>query len=159
MYAGKAAAVVGSDDWAAQETIELAQFADRVTLVSPDAPTWSRRRGERLMDTSNIDVREGLSVVALKGDSTLDSLELSDGTLIPAAGVFPYGGKVPNSGWLPQSLSEGGAIPVDSSLATPIAGVFGAGDVRDGAAQFVAASIGDGLTAGRGAVAYLWSSR
>ncbi|PRZ43596.1 thioredoxin reductase (NADPH) [Antricoccus suffuscus] len=159
MYSGKRAVVVGSDEWAAQETIELAQFADVVTLISPATPRWSTFRAKQLSDASGIEVREGVSVVALRGDSVLERLELSDGSVIDAAGVFPYVGKSPNSGVLPRVATDEGVIGVDSSMATTSPGVFAAGDVREGAAEYVAAAIGDGLTAGRRAAEFLRSSQ
>lgn len=155
IYAGKSTVIVGDDEWTAQEALELAAVADRVTVVSVTEPRWSRRRGDLLEASGNIAVRTGIDVVDLMGQGALEAVALSDGTTIEASGIFPMIGRVPNSGFAPTAIASERGITTDGALATTEAGVFAAGDIRAGSEEFISAAIGEGLAAGRAAVRFL----
>jgi thioredoxin reductase (NADPH) len=141
LFAGQRVAVVGDDEWAAQEAIELAGLAAHVTVLVPGRPRWSPGRAERL--AGNVEVRTDAPVTALAGGAALTGVVLADGTEVAATGVFAATGRTPRSALLP-----GGAD-------TP--GVFAAGDVRDGSAPYLVAAAADGLRAGLAAVEFLSS--
>jgi thioredoxin reductase (NADPH) len=71
--------------------------------------------------------------------------------------VFIFIGSTPNTGFL------GGLIPLDGGkhalvdewMATPLPGLFAAGDVRQNSARQVASSVGDGVTAAIAADHYI----
>lgn len=140
LFAGRPVAVVGDDEWAAREAVELAELAARVTLLVPDLPRWSAAAGRQLAD--RVEVRAGSAVTALLGGDTLAGVRLADGTELPVAGLFTASGRTPRA-----ELFDG--IPGDGSD-----GVFTAGEVRADCAPYLVAAAADGLRAGLDAVAW-----
>lgn len=76
---------------------------------------------------------------------------------IDVAGLFVYAGSVPNTAFLSGllSLDPDGRIPVDLHMATPLPGLFAAGDVRANAPGHALISASDGATAAISAHRYL----
>ena len=150
LFAGQRVAVVGDDEWAAQEAAELAAVAGHVTVLAPGAPRWSPRRAETLA-AAGVEVRESVEVAGLDGEQTLTGVRLADGSGVEATGVFVQVGRSPRSGFADGvlSLDDGGWITGAS------AGVFAAGVVRAGVSDHVVSAAADGLAAGLAAVAYV----
>lgn len=136
LHAGGEVVVVGDDEWTAHEALELAGFAQRVTLVS-SRPSWSAESGRRLAGA--VERRTG-AVAALEGDGTLGAVRLDDGERLTASGVFVYTHADPR-----RELLDG--LPADAP-------VWSAGDVTGGDPHLLAAAA-DGLRAGLAVVAHL----
>lgn len=119
----------------------------------------------------NIDIKSNTEIAEARGGSRLEGVSLRNnvaGTTedVPAAAVFILIGAVPRTDWLPPEIVRDqrgfvltGAdrpIPPDGdpdrpdgdtwSLATTMAGVFAAGDVRHDSLKRVAAAVGEGST-------------
>lgn len=136
LHAGGEVVVVGDDEWTAQEALELAGIAKRVTVVS-GRPSWSAASGRRL--AGDVEVRTG-TVAALEGDGTLAAVRLDDGETLAASGVFVYTHADPR-----RELLDG--LPTDAP-------VWSAGDVTGGDRHLLTAAA-DGLRAGLAVVAHL----
>lgn len=144
LYAGKPVAVAGSDAWAVEEAIELAEHASAVALIAPEAPTATEHRLALLEEHGNVKVITG-KIVALEGEGSLEGVVVkgSGGEMpVPANGLFLQVGRVPARGFLQEDAADSG-------------GVFFAGDVRDGAARTITEAIADGAKAGQNAIVWV----
>ena len=159
LYRGKAVAVVGDDEWTAQEALELAEVASAVTVLVPGVPYWSQDRAARVRADERVQVVTGATVTAFQADGLLAGLTVrtADGERgIPVQGVFPFVGRTG-----PIGLVEG--VPADEEkrlvtedgVRTAVPGVFVAGDARARVRQALPAVIADGAAAGEAAVAAL----
>lgn len=180
---GEEVSVVGGGNSAGQATLHLAEYAARVTLLIRGDSLESGMADylvQRIRETPNILVRPNTRVVDGIGERRLRGLELQGGASggrerVPASALFVEIGGEPQTGWLPEAVArdERGAVvtgrnlaagrgtavwPLDRSplpLETSLPGVFAAGDVRRGAANRVAAAVGDGAVAIRSVHEYL----
>lgn len=172
-YKGKNVAVVGGGNSAAEESLFLTRFADRVTLlVRGSELTASRIIAEKALDHPQIDVRFRTEVDAFVGeDSKLREIRVRDNETgeteaLDLPGAFIFIGLDPNTAWL-----EGSGVHRDAHgfivtghdlvhatdapdvqhepaiLETSIPGVFAAGDVRANSTKQVASAAGEGAAA------------
>jgi thioredoxin reductase (NADPH) len=152
LFRGRAVAVVGDDEWTAEEALELAGSASAVTVLVPGEPRWSAARAARLAADERVEVVPGATVTALRGEGVLSGVVVrtSNGEReLAVAGVFPFVGRRG-----PEGLVAGLAADAEGRL-VPGDGVLVAGDARAGAEQSLAAAEADGRTAGEAAVAAL----
>ncbi len=153
LYKGEHVAVVGGGASAAEESLFLTRFADKVTLlVRGEALKAAPLVVDKIRENGRIELRTGTTVKELYGKSRLEGLIVGNGvgateTLTPAA-VFLFVGLSPNSDWLPEEVerSEHGFLCTDKTLQTSVPGVFAAGDVRAGATNQAASAAGEGAT-------------
>ncbi|SHN69460.1 thioredoxin reductase (NADPH) [Geodermatophilus obscurus] len=152
LFRGRAVAVVGEDEWTAEEALELAGWASAVTVLVPGPPRWSPERAERLAAAGTVEVLTGAAVTALRGEGVLSGVVVrtADGERdLPVAGLFPF---VDRRG--PEGLVDGLAADEHGRL-VGAGNVLVAGDARAGAEQSLAAAEADGRAAGEAAVAAL----
>ncbi|SDM40843.1 thioredoxin reductase (NADPH) [Geodermatophilus siccatus] len=152
LFRGRPVAVVGDDEWTAEEALELAGYASAVTVLVPGEPRWSAARAARLAADERVEVVTGAAVTALRGEGVLSGVVVrtADGEReLAVAGVFPF---VNRRG--PEGLVAGLAADADGRL-VPEDGVLVAGDARAGAEQSLTAAEADGRAAGEAAVAAL----
>ncbi len=152
LFRGRAVAVVGDDEWTAEEALELAGWASAVTVLVPGPPRWSPDRAERLATAERVEVVPDATVTALRGEGVLSGVVVRtrDGDReLAVAGLFPF---VDRRG--PEGLVEGLAADEHGRL-VPSDGVLVAGDARAGAEQSLTAAEADGRAAGEAAVAAL----
>ena len=174
-YRDRSVAVVGGGNSAAEESLFLTRFADRVTLlVRGDELTASAVIAEKVLEHPNIDVRFRTEVSSFEGkDSKLSAVRIREndaGTeeVLDLPGAFIFIGLDPNTGWLVDSeiaLDEWGfirtghdlvharersgayAVREPAILETSVPGVFAAGDVRIQSTKQVASAAGEGAAA------------
>lgn len=150
LFRGRPVAVVGDDEWTAEEALELAGSASAVTVLVPGEPRWSAARAARLAADEGVEVLTGAAVTALRGEGVLSGVVVrtAEGEReLAVAGVFPFVGRRG-----PEGLVAGLAADADGRL-VPGDGVLVAGDARAGAEQSLAAAEADGRAAGEAAVA------
>ena len=148
LFRGRPVAVVGDDEWTAEEALELAGHASAVTVLVPGSPRWSPSRAERLAAAGTVEVLTGATVSALRGEGVLSGVVVrtADGEHeLAVAGVFPFVGRRG-----PEGLVDGPAADEHGRL-VPSDGVLVAGDARAGAEQSLAAAEADGRAAGEAA--------
>jgi thioredoxin reductase (NADPH) len=174
-YKGKQVAVIGGGNSAAQESLFLTKFADRVTvLVRKEAFRSTKIIQESVLNNSKIQIRWQTEVKEFIGDKTkltgLQLRNLQTGTEEEMAvdGAFVFIGLVPNTGFLQESgliLDPWGFLVTGHALLhrgerprgyekrdpflleTSIPGIFAAGDVRDTSTKQVVSAAGEGSSA------------
>jgi thioredoxin reductase (NADPH) len=164
-FKGKKIFVVGGGDAACDEARYLSRFTDKVTLVHRRSSFRAQKAlAERTLNNPNIRVRFNTTVKEIWGKQKVSSVVLSDtvsGRVYDedTDAVFIFAGTVPQTsvvrGELNTALDESGYIVTDQRMATNVAGLFAAGDVRSGAFRQVVTAAADGAVAAHSASEYI----
>jgi thioredoxin reductase (NADPH) len=172
MCTGQHVAVVGGGNSAGQAAMFLAEKAASVCLVTRRAlsATMSNYLVERITNHPRVQVREGMTVTALAGTTTLERITVSSAEekmVVDCAALFSFIGAEPNSEWLDGvAVDEHGFVLTDRALdadeldeawramgrrplpyETSWPGLFAVGDLRSGSTKRVAAAVGEGSAA------------
>lgn len=144
--------VVGGANSAGQAVVWFAKFAKTVTQVVRGSTlgAMSEYLVDRVSKLPNVEVRYETEVESCMGDNAvLDSIELSDTSIIPCHAMFVFIGAVPHTDWLEKTctLDPHGFIKTNDKLQTECAGLFAAGDVRSGSIKRIASGVGEGAMA------------
>jgi thioredoxin reductase (NADPH) len=180
-FTGEHVFIAGGANSAGQAAVNLARYAEQVTIVLRDASLAARMSQyliEEISATPNINVRPSTQIAAAEGTGHLEALSLKDTTTgeteaVAAAALVVLIGAVPHTDWLPpeicrdqhgfiltgNDLPDGGnpapgrrpPLPLETSLS----GVFAAGDVRHGSVKRVASAVGEGSVASTQITQYL----
>ncbi|HEY1015226.1 MAG TPA: FAD-dependent oxidoreductase [Herpetosiphonaceae bacterium] len=154
-YKGQEVAVVGGGNSAGEESLFLARFASKVSILARgDELRASKVVLDKIAETPGVEICYNTEVVEFQGEGKLSGLTVRDRlsgesrTLTPA-GAFIFIGLFPNSGWLPAAVTrdERGFVVTDATLATSVPGIYAAGDVRQGSTKQAASAVGEGATA------------
>ncbi len=147
---GRPAAVVGDDEAAAVEALQLRRFTERIALVAPRGRRWSPGRGEAL-------ARSGVQVVeaAIEGlepgpGGRLSALRLLGGGRLGVEIAFVHQSGRPNSelaARLGLTLTREGYVKVDGEQRTGRRRVYAAGDVTRLHSHQVVTAVHEGATA------------
>jgi thioredoxin reductase (NADPH) len=154
-YREQHVAVIGGGNSAAEESLFLARFAEKVTiLVRGPAMSASKVVVTKVEMTPAIEIRYNTEVVALRGEEKLAGLTIRDRQTgateeLSPAGIFVFIGLTPNTSWLPAELlrDSNGFIKTAMNLETSMPGIFAGGDVRLGSTKQAASAVGEGATA------------
>jgi thioredoxin reductase (NADPH) len=167
-YKGKEVAVIGGGDTALEEALYLAKICSKVYLVHRRekfraAPNTVQRvksneKIELVLDSTPKEVYgDAMGVSGIKVENK--SGEVRD---IAVPGVFVFVGHNINNDVLKQEdgsflcdMDTYGAVKVDLSMRTSVAGLFAAGDIRIEAPKQVVCAAGDGAIAALQAIAYV----
>ncbi len=153
-YQGATVAVLGDDEEALEESLFLTKFAERVHLVIPGKKLLGVPEGEPLPNLPNLIYHFQHRPVEVIGGERVEGVKVrtpaGEQTVIPGSGVFVY-----LSGSKPATEFLMGALPVhgdgylvaDEEMATPVPGVFAAGDVRRSPAKQAVLAAADGALA------------
>jgi thioredoxin reductase (NADPH) len=165
--------LVGGANSAGQAAMYFSRYARRVVmLVRGDSLSagMSQYLVAQIAQTPNIEVRLHASVVGVRGDTTLEAVDVADsaaGTVetLPTRSLFIFIGAEPRTAWLDgvvdrdahgfllagRDLVRDGKMPagwnVDREpflLETSVPGVFVAGDVRHGSVKRISSGVGEG---------------
>jgi thioredoxin reductase (NADPH) len=166
-YRGKAVAVVGGGDTAAEEAIYLAGLAAKVYLVvRRNELRASKVMQNRVMNVSNIEVLWEHQTIGLYGDGVVEGATLikKKGTSeeeivdIKIDGFFLAIGHQPNSDFVKDFIAtdEVGYIKtIPGTSKTNVSGVFACGDVQDPVYRQAVTAAGSGCMAAIDAERYL----
>jgi thioredoxin reductase (NADPH) len=157
-FVGKNVAVIGGGDSALDEAAVLAAQVGNVTIVHRGTNFTAQKVAiEKLAELPNVATRFSTEVVEITGDQTVTSLRLDMGENLDVSGVFIFVGLDPNSAFLQGTvdLDPSGHVVVDAHLQSSAAGVFAAGDIRQGSARQLVSAAGDGASAAFFAASYL----
>ena len=160
-FKGKQVVAVGGGNTAIEESLHLAKFVDKVTIIHRrDQFRATRVLAEQLIQKanepdSNLIIKYDTIATAIEGREKVQSVRLKNVKTgeeknYPCDGVFIFIGMVPNTSFLKGfvDLTENGFIKCDCAyLRTAVPGVFVAGDCRVGAAMQLATAAGDGVVA------------
>ncbi len=147
---GRHVAVIGNGPLALHEAEVVSARAESVTILTGGLPAAFGAPSPFPVIETPI-----LGVMADEGD-TLTGLRLEDGTEVAATLIFSAEGSA-GASRLALSLgipTEGGRISVDENGATPLPGLYAAGDCIGGFLQ-VSKAVSDGAKAGAALSAYL----
>ncbi len=159
-FKGKAVAVVGGGNTAAEDALYLEKFASSVTLIHRrDALRADAILAKRIAE-STVKVAWDSVVTQLNGENKLSSVtlknvktgELSD---LPVSGLFVAVGQTPATEGLKGVELDGGYIVTDEEMCTSLPGVFAAGDVRKKTLRQVVTATADGAIAAESAIKLL----
>jgi len=161
-FKGKKMFVVGGGDAACDEARYLSRLSDKITLLHRrDTLRAQKALAQRTLDNPNIQVRFNTVVKEIKGGGSpiqkvksvvLENVKSREVYEEDADVVFIFAGTVPQTGLvagnaLDVRLDESGYIITDQKMATNVAGLFAAGDVRSGAFRQVITAAADGAAA------------
>lgn len=154
LFRGVDVVVVGGGDSACQEALVLAALCRSVTVVTDGALDARSFYADRLAACENVVFRWDSTIDAVLGETTVEGVtvrNLKSGKVedLAVAGVFPFVGLTPESGFVDPAVARDGAghLLVDSSLATSVPGILAVGAVRSGYGGQIAHAVGDGTTA------------
>jgi thioredoxin reductase (NADPH) len=157
-FRGEDVAVVGGGDAAAQEALVLAKTSRKVIMVCRSPMKARRDYVDRLAARENVSFVWDSEVIAvLGGEAGVTGLRLrnvKDGTAseFACAGVFPFVGVAPNTGFLPASLlTPSGHVAAGPDGATADPRVFAVGAARAGYGGALAQAMAEGVGAAQAA--------
>ncbi|MDY6907685.1 MAG: thioredoxin-disulfide reductase [Chloroflexota bacterium] len=163
LFSGQVLAVVGGGDSAVEEALVLTRFASRVTIIHRrDQLRASRVLQERAFAEPRLEFMWDTVVEEIAGTDRVERIRVrnvksGERGEVEVAAIFIYVGISPTTEYLKGllALDEQGSIPTDASLETEVAGIFAAGDIRQGSPRQVITAAGDGATAALSAERYL----
>ena len=183
-FAGEHVFIAGGANSAGQAAVNLARYAQQVTIVIRGG-SLAARMSQYLIDeisaAANIDVRPSTQIAGAEGTGRLEALALTDTQTgrtqtVAASALVVLIGAVPHTDWLPSHIGRdehgfiltGSDLPTGRNpaaswtlprpplpLETSLPGVFAAGDVRHGSVKRVASAVGEGSIAATQMTQYL----
>jgi len=162
-FNNKEIVVVGGGDSAMQEGIFLTRFATKVTVIHRrDKLRASPILQERARQNPKIEFIWNTVIETIEGDKKVEGVvlkqaETGEKKKFKTDGVFVFIGHEPNSKFVKGfvDLNEQGYVKTDAHLQTSVAGVFAAGEIREGAVKQLVAACGEGCEAALAVQAYL----
>lgn len=162
-YKGSEVFVVGGGDSAAEEAMQLAPYARKITmLVRGDSMRASAAMQERLKAYSHISIRYKTNIVSVKGNgkhvTEVDVMVDGDKRTVPIDGIFLAIGHEPNSAVFKNGIAmdKDGYIELKGhTQKTSKPGVFAAGDVEDRVYRQAGIAAGEGIKAALDAADFL----
>jgi thioredoxin reductase (NADPH) len=150
--AGRAVAVVGGGDAAAENALLLAAAGCDVTLIARATLRARPVFRERVAADPRVKVLVHTRVVRVLGETQVTGLELGSPTgpsRLACDAVVIKVGVVPNTEWCRDAIPHDGEgyLRVDAALATGVPGVWAAGDVVRPAVLSAAVAVGQGVLA------------
>jgi thioredoxin reductase (NADPH) len=163
VYAGKTVAMVGGGDAAVKGANLLAEYVDKIYLITRDVNLTAETASvEKMQSHGDKIIRvAGNSVSEIVGKSSLEKLVLKNEFMgsreLAVSGLFVEIGSSPNSDLaksLGVELDERGYIKVNNEMKTNIAGVLAAGDSTNFFGRFKQCITAAAMGAVAGATAY-----
>lgn len=154
-FSDKEVVVVGGGDSAMEESLTLAKFASKVTIVHRrDEFRASKIMQDRVMNNPKIEVFWNKTVEDVLGKDSVEGVQLKDAktgnlTKLSCQGLFVAIGHTPATDLFKHSLEmdEKGYLVVKDNVKTALPGVFAAGDVADPHYRQAITAAGDGCRA------------
>lgn len=157
-YKGKTVCVVGSGDSAAKEALLLAEFAEKVYVISRTQLHPEPINLERVKANSKIELLSQSEVAEILGENKVEKVKLKDGRELAVDGVFIAIGLLPLSDVaerLGVKLNGRREIEINRHSETNIPGVYAAGDVCDTVFKQAITGSAEAVTASFWAYEYL----
>lgn len=168
-FTGMEVFVVGGGFAAVEEGVFLTKYATHVhMLVRGDEFSCAKSVAEKALDHPKITIHFNSIVEKVEGEHTVQSItyknlitgETTSKTEDKGLGVFVFAGYVPNTTWLPETITlKDGYIDTNPQRETNIPGIYGAGDVCIKELRQVVTAVSDGATAATSLEKYVESLR
>ena len=150
-FAGQDVVVIGGGDSALKEALHLADYAERITLVTRgDALRARSGYIARAEADPKFEFRLSTSVQAILGKDSVEGVRIStagDGATeeLACSGVFVFVGLEPNSGYLPDAIARdaAGCVITDETYCTSLPGVYAVGAIRAGYSGHLVDAVGE----------------
>lgn len=154
-FEGKDVVVVGGGDSAMEESLTLAKFVNKVTIVHRrDEFRASKIMRDRVLNHSRITIQWNKIVEDVLGDEVVEGVRLQDtengkSSELECQGLFVAVGHTPATELFKHSLliDKKGYLVVRDNVKTALPGVFAAGDVADPRYRQAITAAGDGCRA------------
>jgi thioredoxin reductase (NADPH) len=156
-FRGQDVAVTGSGDAAVEEALVLAKICKRVLMVCRGPLKAKRDYVEKIASRDNVTFIWDSEITEILGEQGVAGLRLrnvktGESSDIDCAGLFPFIGVVPNTGFLPTSmLNPSGHIKTGEGLSTSHPRIFAAGAVRAGYGGNIMQAMAEGVSAAESA--------
>jgi len=156
-FRGQDVAVTGSGDAAIEEALVLAKICKRVIMVCRSPLKAKRDYVEKIASRDNVTFIWDSEITDILGEQGVAGLRLRNvktgaSTDIECAGLFPFIGVTPNTGFLPAAmLTSTGHIKTSPDLATSNPRIFAAGAVRAGYGGNIVQAMAEGVSAAEAA--------
>ena len=150
LYKNKTLVVIGGGNSAVQETLFLARFASKITiLVRGDKLKASAVLIDELDELANVEVVFNSPATRIINKKNRVSGVESNSKVYPCDGVFVFVGLLANTEAFIDTTEhdENNYLITDKTFKTNVSGVFVAGDVRSGSTWQIASAIGEGVDA------------
>lgn len=161
-FRGQDVAVIGGGDAALEEALVLAKLCRKVIMVCRSPMKAKREYVEKIATRDNAEFIWGAEVAEILGDQSgvtgLRLRDVKDGTTreIGCAGVFPFIGVEPNTGFLPAALrGKDGLVETGADFATADQRIFAVGAARRAYGGNIVQAMSEGITAAEAAVRLL----
>ncbi|MGG1514511.1 FAD-dependent oxidoreductase [Paenibacillus oryzisoli] len=150
-FEGKTVAVIGDSEEALEEAQALSKFASKIYFVVPRPELQNVHHMPELVNTEMRYKAKPLEVV---GDGHVEGLRIRTGSgeeeTLKVDGVFVFlSGSKPGTDFIAEQvpLDEEGYMQLDALMQSPVAGVFGAGEVRRTPVKQAVVAAADGAIA------------
>ncbi len=161
-FVDRVLAVCGGSDSGVTEALYMANLASKVIIIEamPEL-TATAVLQDRVKENPKIEVRCGVKVEAITGESEIESIELlAEGgkkESLKVDGVLVHVGLDPNTDYLEGvvPLDDQKQVIVNELMETEVPGILAAGDIRSGSPRQVSTAVGDGATTGMTAQRFL----
>lgn len=154
LYRGRELIVVGGGNSAMQETLFLAKFASRITMLVRGVELKGSailRREIVALKNVKIEYQTEVKQIMTAAGMVSGVEATKDGHSVEykAPGIFVLIGLIPTTQALAGTidLDEAGFVKTDLHYGTSLPGVFCAGDVRAGSTWQIASAVGEGASA------------
>jgi thioredoxin reductase (NADPH) len=154
-FANRIVAVCGGGDAGVTEALYMTNLASKVILIELEPQlTATPILQTRAFGNPKLEIRCGVNVDAILGDSKVEGIELTQREsgskeILKVDGVLVYVGLDPNTSYLDGivPLDRDLQIIVNDRMETQIPSLFAAGDIRSGSPRQITTAVGDGVTA------------
>lgn len=156
-FRGQDVVVTGSGDAAVEEALVLAKICKRVIMVCRGPLKAKRDYVEKIASRDNVTFIWDSEITEILGENGVTGVRLrnvKDGSSsdVACAGLFPFIGVTPNTGFLPASLlANSGHVVTNDDLATSDSRIFAAGAVRQSYGGNIVQAIAEGVGAAEAA--------
>ena len=159
-FKGRPVAVVGGGNTAVEDALYLSAFASEVYLIHRRDQLRASAVLADKVKNSSVHILWDSVVESLEGDPlekiNVKNVKTGETTALDVACVFVAVGQTPASTMFAGKVAhENGYILADENMATSVAGVFVAGDVRKTPLRQIVTACADGAIAAESAIKYL----
>lgn len=150
LYHNKSVAVIGGGDTALQEALYLSKICKKVILIHRrNTFRGAASLVSKVAQKENIEVWLNHLPAFIGGENKVESLTLSDGTVLNVDGVFIAAGMLPQTELVKDlvTLNSNGYIVAEESGETSLPGFFVAGDIRTKKLRQIITAVADGANA------------
>ena len=162
LFKGKDVIIAGGGNSAVEAAIDVAKFANHVTLVHRSQLRADQILIDAMMSQANITIYIQTQIQQIVGDQKMTGIRVLDKVkneerIIASDGIFIEIGNLPANNLVKDivKLNERGEVIVDDKNMTSLPGLFAAGDVTQIAYKQIVIAVADGAKAALAANEYI----